>query len=334
MAIEIAPVNQTCGVNMRKAGPMRNLVMMIWLVATAAGSALGQPAPKKKSGLGKVAGQIVDSAVTAVAAGAVDSLLGTEGGPTVSCPAGTVPSGSGSAPSVGSAVVGKAKQKLTGAKKDAAAPTAQPACIPAPGAAPGVPTDAAAAQAAAMAAAMAGQTQGQPAGAPAMPAAGSIVKGMAAATPIGMAATAAPTAIKAVSGLLGGKGPSKEGMIKDLAKGRLILKGIKFIASSDALEDPIDDDIGFLAEALAAMEGTFVLNMPAEAEDKEEPDTTIARRRLTKLVANLQVAGISDERLVVGIYPPGLDPKNKAPKPGDARVEVLPMPKDFPRPER
>ena len=86
--------------------------------------------------------------------------------------------------------------------------------------------------------------------------------------------------LKLEGGLLGGKGQTKESMIKDLAKGRLVLKGIKFIASSDALEDPIDDDIALLAEALAAMEGQYVLNMPAEAKDKEDPDTTIARRRL------------------------------------------------------
>jgi hypothetical protein len=123
-------------------------------------------------------------------------------------------------------------------------------------------------------------------------------------------------------------------MIKDLAKGRLVLKGIKFIASSDALEEPIDEAIATLAEALSAMEGKFVLNMPAEAKDKAEPDTVIARRRLDKLVASLQVAGISPDRLtVVGMYPPGLDPKAKSPKPGDAKVEVLPLPKDFPKPE-
>ncbi|MFN0181478.1 MAG: hypothetical protein ACKVZ0_21930, partial [Gemmatimonadales bacterium] len=98
---------------------------------------------------------------------------------------------------------------------------------------------------------------------------------------------------------------------------------------------PIDDDIALLAEALAAMEGQYLLNMPAEARDKEPADTAMARRRLTKLIANLQVAGISDERVAVaGIYLPGLDPKAKSPKPGDARVEVLPLPKDFPKQER
>ena len=310
---------------------MRNLVMTIWLVVVAVGPAIGQAAPKKKSAIGKIASKLVDSAVTAAASGAVDSLLGTKGG-AVSCPAGTVATGAGA--TVGSQVVGQAKQKLLGGKKDPAAVAPPPMCVPIQ--AGGVPTDVAAAQAAAMAAM--GQ-QPQTGGAPgAMPSAGSIAQGLAAATPVGMAVAAAPMAgkaVKAVGGLLGGKGQTKESMIKDLAKGRLVLKGIKFIASSDALEDPIDDDIALLAEALAAMEGQYVLNMPAEAKDKEEPDTTIARRRLTRLVANLQVAGISDERIVVvGIYPPGLDPKSKAPKPGDARVEVLPLPKDFPRPER
>lgn len=309
---------------------MRYLLMTVWLSAALVGSAVGQAAPKKKSAIGKIAGKLVDTAITNVAAGAVDSLLGTGGSGTTTCPAGTVATRAAPAPTVGSAVISQAKKRLLGAKKDPAATTTAPACIPAGGAMPGVPVDAVAM--------MAAQSQAQSAAmAAGLPSAGSIAKGMAAATPVGLAVAAAPTAIKAAKafgGLLGGKGQTKESMIKDLAKGRLILKGIKFIASSDALEDPIDDDIAILAEALSAMEGKYVLNMPAEVKDKTEPDTVIARRRLDKLVASLQVAGISPERLaVVGSYPPGLDPKAKGPKPGEARVEVLPLPKDFPKPE-
>jgi hypothetical protein len=166
---------------------------------------------------------------------------------------------------------------------------------------------------------------------------GGAAQGLIAATPVGaiaagavVAAPLAGKAAKALGGVFGGKGPTKEGMIKDLAKGRLVLKGVRFIASSDALEDGFEDDLAMLAEALAAMGDEFVLNLPAEAADKEEPDTAMARRRLVKLVAHLQVAGVSQERLVaMGVYPPELDAKKKAPKPGEARPEVMKRPADF-----
>lgn len=304
---------------------MKTRVGMLLISLIALGATPSAQAQTKKSSLKKVVGKIVDTTLTQAATGAVDSLLGTKaGGPSAGCPAGFVlAAGTGAAPATaGGAIVATAKKKLLGAK-DSAPPGSQPppTCVPAANAGdpaamaqPAVPTQSAAGTA---------------------PSAGSIAKGMAAATPVGLAVSAAPTALKAVGGLLGGKAQTKESMIKDLAKGRLVLKGIKFIASSDALEEPIDDDIAILAEALVAMEGRFLLNVPAEARDKEPPDTAIARRRLAKLVANLQVAGISDERIaVVGSYPPGLDPKAKAPKPGDAKVELLPLPKDFPKQER
>jgi hypothetical protein len=314
--------------------PIRTGMLLMGVVAF--GVAVSAQAQTKKPSLKKMVSKIVDTTLTQAAAGAVDTLLGTKAGAeSTACPPGFVMvGGTGAAASTaGGAIVNTAKKKLLGAKDSAPAgtPPRQPTCVPAAGAAnAGDPAAMAQAAAAAQSQAAAGQ-----AAAGAMPSAGSIAKGMAAATPVGLAVSAAPTAIKAVGGLLGRKAQTKESMIKDLAKGRLILKGIKFIASSDALEEPIDDDIALLAEALAAMDGQYVLNMPAEARDKEPADTAIARRRLTKLIANLQVAGISDERMaVVGIYPPGLDPKAKSPKPGDARVEVLPLPKDFPKQER
>jgi len=279
----------------------RGLGPCLLIGALVVGSAHGQTPPKKKSGLIKAAAKLVDTTATAAAAGAVDSLLGTKAGP-ATCPAGTVPTTAAPAgPTVGSEVVAAAKKQLVGANDSsgaqAPAAAAQPACVQAP------PTASAAV-------------------APTTP-----------ATPVGnavAAVAAAPVALKTVGGLLGGKGPTKEGMIKELAKGRLVLKGVKFIVASDALVEPIDDDMAALAEALTAMEGRYLLNMPAEARDKEAPDTAIARRRLTKLVAHLQVAGVPADRVVAaGIYPPGLDPKAKPPKPGDARPEVLPIPKDF-----
>ncbi|MFN0179891.1 MAG: hypothetical protein ACKVZ0_13920, partial [Gemmatimonadales bacterium] len=257
--------------------PIRTGMLLMGVVAV--GVAVSAQAQTKKPSLKKIVGKIVDTTLTQAAAGVVDTLLGTKAGAESTCPPGFVMVGGtgGAAPTAGGAIVSTAKKKLLGAKDSAPAggPSRQPTCVPAASAA-NAGDPAAMAQAAAAAQSPSGLGQ---AAAGAMPSAGSIAKGMAAATPVGLAVSAAPSAIKAVGGLLGGKAQTKESMIKDLAKGRLILKGIKFIASSDALEEPIDDDIALLAEALAAMEGQYLLNMPAEARDKEPADTAMARRR-------------------------------------------------------
>jgi hypothetical protein len=319
---------------------MRQLFPAVLIALIAAPSLFGQaPKPKKSNSVLKAAAKLADTAVSSVAAGAIDSVLGTAvaGGAGATCPAGMIataaaPGMQGIAPAVaptaGAAIVSAAKRKLTGAKKDPAAQAGVPQLICVPASAQAVdPSQLAASQAAAAQAAAQGQ-----AGAPGV---GSMAKGIVAATPVGMVATVATSevggkAVKAVAGLLGGKGPSKEGMIKELAKGRLVLKGVKFLPASDALEEGYEDDFEMLAEALAAMSGQFVLNVPAEAADKEEPDTAMARRRLLKISGFLQVHGVSQERIaVVGSYPPQLDPKKKSPKPGDVQVEVIRLPKDF-----
>lgn len=295
-----------------------------------AGPAFGQP-PKKKTSITKIAATLADSTAMGTAAGLIDGVLGTKAG-VGQCPAGMVPTAAGpgvmglpllSGPSAGSAIVQAARRKITHSKTPDPASAAAPqmVCV-----APGQ-SQALAEQQAMIAA------QQQAAAAGQVPGAGSMAKGLMAATPVGMLIAAAPVAglaAKALGGFLGGKGPNKESMIKDLAKGRLVLKGVRFLPSSDAIKDGFEADLAALAEALSAMSGEWVLNLPAEAVGKEEPDTAMARRRLTKLTAYLQVAGVSPERLtVIGIYPPQLDPKKKAPKPGDVEVEVLRLPKGF-----
>lgn len=301
---------------------------------------------KPKKSIAQILGKQADQAVTNMAAGLVDSALGTGGGPNgVTCPAGllAVPAAEGvtgvaplATPTAGTALVKAAKDRLTKKKADTDKPDPSGfVCVPASQqAGTGAAAAAAAAQVQAMAQAQAmSQATAVAASAAAQvaaPGVGSLAKGLAAATPIGMLASgAAPLAFKKLGGLFGSKAPSKEGMIKDLAKGRLVLKHVKFLASSDALEDGYEADFEALAGALGAMEGQFVLNLPPEAADKSPPDTVMAKRRLEKLSARLQVAGIAPDRLAVGNYPPGLDPKKKFPKPGDVDVEILRMPKDF-----
>jgi hypothetical protein len=142
------------------------------------------------------------------------------------------------------------------------------------------------------------------------------------------AKVATPLVKKALGGLLG-KGQTKESIIKDLAKGSVVLKGVKFIGASDVLEDGADGAIGSLAEALQALEGRYLLTIPAEAPDKGDPDVAMAKRRLEKMAAQLAAAGIAEDRVTVVSALPGDVGKAKAPKPGDARFELVKAPKDW-----
>jgi len=114
-------------------------------------------------------------------------------------------------------------------------------------------------------------------------------------------------------------GESKESMTKSLLGGRLVVKGIRFIAGSDALADGADQSIATLAGAMQGITGTFTLRLPVEADDKTPADTSLARRRLARVAGYLQLAGIPDGRVAVGDAAAG----DKPAKPGDARVEVL-----------
>ena len=150
-------------------------------------------------------------------------------------------------------------------------------------------------------------------------------------TPAGAAVAgakaAAPIVKKALGGLFG-KGQTKESIIKDLAKGPVTLKGVKFVGGSDVLEDGSDAAISALAEALQALEGRYLLTIAAEAPDKGDPDAAMAKRRLEKIVAQLAAAGIADDRVTVVSALPG-DIGKKPPKPGDARPELIRAPKDW-----
>ncbi|MEO8451422.1 MAG: hypothetical protein ABI647_16635 [Gemmatimonadota bacterium] len=332
---------------------------VLFLLAVALGSTTASAQVPKKSRLRQLAGKLVDSAVTSVAGMAVDSLLGSKGKSLagilgtgelagVSCPAGTTPQRVGSvpaglgqpvviAPTAGQTLVSAAKKRLAGKRTVDTAATlanisANVVCLTPQqltAVMPGQPGTAEAQAAAAQAAAM--QAAGAAAQGPNM------TKMLIGATPAGAmiagAAAAAPMAGKAAKALGGflGRGPqSKEAMIKDLAHGKLFLKGVKFIEGSDALEAGFEDDLAVLVEALQAVEGSYILNIPAETDGKAPADTVIPRRRLQKLWAHLLVAGVQEPKLrVLGVYPTELDPKKKPPKPGDSKVEIIRLPADF-----
>ena len=148
------------------------------------------------------------------------------------------------------------------------------------------------------------------------------------ATPIGLAAVAAPGAVKGIKGLFGGKPMDKIAILRELGKGQLVLKGVKFIEGTAEMEPGYEPAFAALGEALPMAEGTYLVHVPAEVADKASPpDTTLARKRLEKVWAALLVNGVSDQKIIAAVVlPPALLEGRKPVKHGDARVEVIRMP--------
>lgn len=260
--------------------------------------------------------RLADTAATAAAGAGVQSLLGKKAGGVAGAlgvGAGTSPCGSNPGSS-GSAIVGVAK----GIIKKTADTTPAPAVVPCAtatalqGSVPaGVPG---------AAAAIAGS--GSPTGA---------LGTVAALTPIGMAVTAAPLAgqaFKGVKGMLGGKPQDKIAMLRELGKGSLELKGVKFIQGTAEMEPGFEPSFAALGEAIGLAEGSYILYVAAEAGEKgAAPDTALARKRLQKVWAAVLVNGVPDQRIIpVAALPKELSEGRKAPKPGQARVEIIRLP--------
>ena len=267
---------------------------------------------KPPSRLGKIAKRLADTAATAAAGAGVQSLLGSKAGGVANAlgvGAGTTPCGAPGAPSSGAAIVKVAKGvvKQADSAVPAAAPCPQAAALQ--GLVPGIP--------------------GVP-GAGAAPGGMSALGAMAAVTPVGMAMAAAPlagSAVKGIKGMLGGKPQDKIAMLRELGKGRLELKGVKFIQGTAEMEPGFEPSLAALGEAIGLAEGTYLLYVAAEAGDKgEQPDTALARKRLQKVWAGVLVNGVPDQRIIpVAELPKQLAEGRKPPKQGQARVEVLRM---------
>ena len=149
-----------------------------------------------------------------------------------------------------------------------------------------------------------------------------------AVSPAGMmvtgAAAAAPTAGRALHALgsrFGRGGQNKEGMQKDLAKGRLELGSIKFAMGSDAPAEGFEQTLATLVEALQGSTNHYVLVVPAERDDRGNVDAELAQRRTARLAMHLALGGVSDAVLTTG--DPTQPNGNKPPKVGDARPVIL-----------
>jgi hypothetical protein len=275
----------------------------------------------------KIAKRVVDTAATTAAGAGVQSVLGKKAGGVANAlgAGGLNPCGPGYGATAGAAIVGAAKGIVKEATDtaDGVIPCAKAGAVPGmPAGIPGVPGSADAA-AAAMAGAMAGAAGGG-AAAGANPLSG--MGAVASMTPIGLAAGAAPGAIKGVKGMLGGKPQDKTAMLRELGRGKLELKQVKFIEGTQEFEPGFEASFTTFAEAVARVEGTYLLHVSAEAaRDKgADPDTALARKRLAKVWALLAAAGVSDQKVIpVSELPAVLNAGRKLPKPGDTKIEII-----------
>ena len=307
------------------------------------------PAAKKPpSRLTKVVKKLADTAATAVAGMAADTLLGAKGRAVANaltgntpgatgCPAGTIAvpvnqAGAlglaGGHPSAGAALVGAAKSALK--TKAAAAAGAVTGSLPVEtGQAGGIACHPMAAGGVPGAAGLG--YPGVPGAAPGMPPGMGGMSALAAVTPVGMAVAAAPLAgqaVKGLKGMFGGKPMDKIAMLRELGKGRLELKGVKFIEGTAEMEPGFEPSFAALGEALPLAEGTYLVHIAAEQGDKETPpDTALARKRLEKVWAAMLVNGVSDQKIIAApALPAALQEGRKPPKRGAARVEVIRLP--------
>jgi len=281
---------------------------------------------KPPSALKSAAKRIADTAATAAAGAGVQSLLGKKAGGVASAlgAGGLNPCATVQAASAGAAIVGVAKSVAKKPKDSTAVPAPAP-CV-----------SSAQVQALVGAAGVPGMPGGVPAPAAAAAAAGANpMSGMgmvAAMTPIGMAVTAAPLAGKAakgIKGMFGGKPQDKIAMLRELGKGRLELKDVRFIEGTAELEPGFEPTFAALGEAIQLAEGTYILHVAAEEGEKNTPpDTALARKRIEKVWAAILVNGVSDQRIIaVSVLSPEMQAGRKPPKAGQARVEFIRLPK-------
>jgi hypothetical protein len=151
------------------------------------------------------------------------------------------------------------------------------------------------------------------------------------ATPLGMAVTAAPlaaagvgAAAKGVKKLLGGGPMTATGMLKQVQeKGHLELRGVHFVAHTEVFDEGYEQALTTLAEALTLVPGPFALHVEPEADKGEEPDSSLAAKRVAKVWATLVAAGVPSSVVIDGVIAPdSLVAGRKPAKPGSAAVEL------------
>lgn len=304
--------------------------------ADATKSDTTKKAKKPPSKLAKIAKGAAGTAGTAAAGAGVQAVLGKNAGGVANALGGAAPCGAGYGATAGAAIVGVAKGVVKAAVDTSKGPSqpcgqgvipGMPAGMPGIPGMPGMPAGMPGMPGAADAgAAMAGAAIGAAAGG-ANPMAGmSGVGAIAGMTPIGLAAGAAPGAIKGIKGMLGGKPQDKLAMVRELGKGKLEFKSVKFIEGTLEFEPGFEESFVAFAEAITLVEGTYLMYVSPEAprEKGTEPDTVLSHKRVAKVWSLMKAAGVSEQRVTaVTELPASLGEGRKLPKAGSVKVEIL-----------
>lgn len=318
--------------------PASRILALLALLLSAPGLQLHAAAPfqaadtaqktttkrKKPSAAKSVVREVADTLGAVGAAKGIDALLGDKGqaigqmlggGANPCAAASGVGSGltpgaaTAGVPTAGAQLVSIAKMAATGSSDDSVVAPTPPCPSPVPGLG------------------MAGmQDPAAPAGLP-----GGMASTAMMATPFGMAVTAAPLAVagadaaaKGVKKLLG-KGPmTPMEMLKAVeGKGHLELRGVRFVANTDLLDDGYETTLSTLAEALSQVPGPYAIHLEHEAAKGEEPDPALTARRVAIIWATLVAAGVPARVFIDGVVAPdSLVGDRKPAKPGDAAIEL------------
>jgi hypothetical protein len=285
---------------------------------------------KKPSKAGKIAKGLGGAAATAAAGAGVNAVLGNQAGGVANALGGVAPCGTGYGVTAGAAIVGAAKGIVK-----TAVDTTQTAAAPCPaGLIPGMPAgipglpSASGLGAAAAGAALGGVLGGAAPGAGAAGGMGGMggMGAVASMTPVGLAVSAAPGAIKGLKGMFGAKPQDKTAMLRELGKGKLELKYVKFIEGTLEFEPGFEAGLVTFAEAIALVEGTYLMHVSAEAaRDKgAAPDTALARKRVAKVWTLMAANGVSDQKVfAVSELPASLSAGRKLPKAGEVKIEIM-----------
>lgn len=148
---------------------------------------------------------------------------------------------------------------------------------------------------------------------------------------VSKASTVADTAMNAtergVKGMAGGVANAfkGDGLQRDLANGRAVLPGIRFLSASDQLEPSSETSIARLAKALLATPGTFLVEAHTTPGNDATAEQALTDSRASVVKARLVAAGVPAARLFsmgFGSTRPSAQATSKRATPRADRIEV------------
>jgi hypothetical protein len=105
---------------------------------------------------------------------------------------------------------------------------------------------------------------------------------------------------------------------------KLELKQVKFIEGTLEFEPGFEASLTAFAEAIALVEGTYLMHVSAEAprEKGAAPDTALSRKRVAKVWGLMAANGVLT-RSVCGERLPARSARPETPEGGDVKIEII-----------